>query len=361
MLYTIIITGKCNLACTYCYEHIKTNDHLTENMIPKIIDFINRYQQEEIVIDKQHININLNGGEALLYFNTIKKLVRSLKSIGITNFQLSTNLTLAEDDILEYLFNNNFSLHISIDGIERMHNKHRVYINGTGSFQTVYTNIKKIRERYPSWRNSYNITFTPETVRYLFKGFKLLTNLGIRNIHTTYCADYKWDEKALLQFRGELEKIRKEYIKYFIKGEKLYFKLFSDSIRYTIHNRKPSCGVCQDEITIMPNGDIIPCGAFVGQKHPNNYIIGTIKDYVDMNRIKELFFTRGMNVSECKGCELEKRCHVDCYAVNYRVNNDFYDIPDSCCHLNQICLLEAEKIIQYLYHIECPMFISEFK
>lgn len=360
MMYSIIITQKCNLACRYCYEHIKGDDHLKEEMIPEIIEFIKKYQKEKIVLNKQNITININGGEALLYFDTIKKLVKACRNASINNFHISTNLTIATDDMLDYLHRNNIQMHISIDGLKEAHDKNRVFKDGSGSFDKVYNNIKKIRKKYPKWENSYSMTFTPETVPFLYEGFRLLTDMGIRTIHASYCGDYDWDEESLEHYKRELSKIGKDYIRFYLNGERIYIKLLTNNIRYTILNEKASCGVCRSEIAIMPNGDLLPCTAFVGLKGYKNHVIGSLKDYVDLDKINEMFFKKRIDVSECDGCDLERRCHIDCYSLNYRVNGSLYSVPDCCCSINQITLLEAENIIQSLCQARASMFIEEF-
>jgi uncharacterized protein len=360
MMYSIIITQKCNLACRYCYEHIKGDDHLKEEMIPEIIEFIKKYQKESIVLNKKNITINMNGGEALLYFDTIKKVVQACRDASINNFNISTNLTTATEDMLDYLHRHNIRLHISIDGLKELHDRNRVFKDGSGSFDKVYGNIQTIREKYPEWENSYSMTFTPETVPFLYDSFRLLVDMGIRSIHASYCGDYDWDEESLEHYKRELKKIGKDYIRFYLNGERIYFKLLTDNIRYTILNEKSLCGVGRDEIAIMPNGDLIPCVAFVGQEGYKNYVIGSLKDYVYLDKINEMFFNKRIDVPECRGCDLEKRCHIECYALNYRVNGSLYSVPDCCCNVNQITLLEAEHIIQCLSKAENHLFINEF-
>ncbi len=328
-------------------------------MIPSILGFINYYQNQEFVLDK-NISIVFNGGEPLLNFTVLKKLHIALEKIGVNDFSISTNLTLLTDEIITYLYNNKFILHISLDGTKDIHNKNRIFKDGKGTFDIVYNNVVKIRKKYPDWNNSYNITISPGTVHDLYNSFRLLTDLGIRRITAAYCADYEMNENNIEIFKNEMRKISKDYIAFYENNENIYFKFLTDGILYTINNKKAACGVCKSEIAILPSGEILPCVVFVGQNNYRDYILGTLNSSLNYNKINMLLDKKLFNLSECNNCSLLQRCFVECYAVNLRVMGNLFDIPDCYCHINQICLQEAEYVINDLYNKKNKLFINQY-
>ena len=66
---TITLTQRCNLACTYCYEHHKSNKTVDINEAKRIIDIelSNRHNIDSFEFD-------LFGGEPFLAFDLIKEI-----------------------------------------------------------------------------------------------------------------------------------------------------------------------------------------------------------------------------------------------------------------------------------------------
>lgn len=361
MQFIIILTEKCNLNCSYCYEQHKGNDFMALEMGDKIVTFINKYINEDKVLDSRSISINFNGGEPLMNYEVLKEQLLLFKGNGIDDFTISTNLVLADKEKLDFLYNQGASLHISLDGPKEAHDLYRVNHAGEGSFDKVYHDIKFIRENYPDWKNSYNITLTPETSKYFYRSFKMLTDLGIRNITTAFCSDYIWDKESLEDFKNNMRKISDDYIMYYEKGEEIYFKFLSDSINNSIYNSKPICGVCADEIAILPSGELLPCGMFVGLKDYKDFVMGTIDSYLKGDKIDFSRSECSIDTAECEPSALLPRCHNTCFAINQRVNNNITKCPDNYCYINQICLLESEYVIEKLFQGQNRQFFEEYK
>ena len=79
MEYTVSITNKCNLKCTYCYErHLNTEyGCIDEKRAADIIRFINGRRDA--------CRVYLFGGEPLLYKELVKKILYGNQSQGICN------------------------------------------------------------------------------------------------------------------------------------------------------------------------------------------------------------------------------------------------------------------------------------
>ena len=153
---SVMFTQKCNLNCSYCFEHIKDGINI------KAEDTFNIMTNEGKYDISPYQRIFPIGGEALLNMDWIINLQKMIKDYptfskkykentcqGISH--LITNGTLINKYIDE-LVDNNYMLQISIDGPKEVHDKCRVDYNGKGSYDRIMENVKELEERnYPNY------------------------------------------------------------------------------------------------------------------------------------------------------------------------------------------------------------------
>jgi uncharacterized protein len=126
----------------------------------------------DFVIEKsgprKNIEVDLFGGEPLMVFDTVKEIVEYAKEqekIHNKNirFTMTTNATLLNDEIMDYLDKNMGNIVLSIDGRKEVNDKVRVRADGTGSFDTIFPKIKKMVEMRDKSKQYYaRGTFTRE-------------------------------------------------------------------------------------------------------------------------------------------------------------------------------------------------------
>lgn len=149
------VTENCNLRCKYCvfsgiYEGFRSHSFkrmsfdIAKNSVDRFIDHANSLTEKSF---SQSPVISFYGGEPLLEFDLVKKVVEYVKSKGFnTLFNITTNGTLLNDEIIKFLVTNNFMISVSLDGSKELHDKNRVFANGSGSYDVVYNNIMKLKE-----------------------------------------------------------------------------------------------------------------------------------------------------------------------------------------------------------------------
>jgi uncharacterized protein len=136
-------TNKCNLDCAYCYIKPLNNHNQVTSITRKtgyaVVDSIIRSAS----IHNYHaIRLKYSGGEPLLQFPMILDLhhyaeiqarQQGLKLEGV----ILSNGTLLTPDVAKQMLAMDLNLMISLDGIEDMHDCHRSYPDGHGSFADV--------------------------------------------------------------------------------------------------------------------------------------------------------------------------------------------------------------------------------
>jgi len=105
---TLQVTQDCNLRCKYCIyseEHSQgQRSHSTKTMswesAKRAIDFLREHS-----VDSPNVNVGLYGGEPLLEFDLVKKIVEYSKECfegKELTFNMTTNGTLLTDEMILY-------------------------------------------------------------------------------------------------------------------------------------------------------------------------------------------------------------------------------------------------------------------
>lgn len=163
-VFTLGITTRCNLRCSYCcysgsYRNTRTHGQysMSSKDIAPIIEFIKRYAR------KTPITMSFYGGESLLEFDMLDEFVRKAKSEwhNDVKFEVSTNGTLLSPHVVDWLIANDITLFLSLDGAERVQNRQRKTSSGLGSFKQIIDAlhyIKSVSCEY--FQNKVNIMMT---------------------------------------------------------------------------------------------------------------------------------------------------------------------------------------------------------
>ncbi|HBH0612317.1 TPA: radical SAM protein, partial [Clostridioides difficile] len=197
MKFTIFVTEDCNLRCTYCYEG---NDKKKENMsyetADKTIDFI---CNKELESNSDYTTIVLHGGEPFINFDLIKYIHRDLVdrlSDKKILFDITTNGTIINDEIIEFIAKNVKNISISIDGKKNIHDINRIDANGVGTYEKVMENGKRLIDKgiYVRARMTYN----SNTVKYLYESVYDIAKQGFKNIAPiSDFMDKNWDNSHI--------------------------------------------------------------------------------------------------------------------------------------------------------------------
>jgi His-Xaa-Ser system radical SAM maturase HxsB len=158
-LHIIIVTLRCNQCCIYCHSASKHETaegyDMDEETARKTVDFIFQTPSEAI-------NIEFQGGEPLLNFPIIKYIVQYAREKNLQfrkklHFSLVTNLTLMNDDILQFLVKENMGICTSLDGPKHIHDANRKYLDSRGSYDDVVRWIKVIMKNHPHRLNALTV------------------------------------------------------------------------------------------------------------------------------------------------------------------------------------------------------------
>ncbi len=263
--------------------------------------------------------INFFGGEPLLNFKEIENVVVFLKKKSKkVNFSLTTNASMINNKILEFLDNNKFSIQVSFDGYA--HNLQRK----SNDFDAIKNKIEKIA-KYKNIKLSTNSVFTPKTIHFLSKSISLLIDLGIQEIDYSLSIIDDWDSEGLKKYKNELNKIEKLLIRNYSKNRRIPVSIYDKTI-----DQKGifKCSAGKKFITIDTNGDLWGCFMFFDYYKKQKYdkaikkfsfgnIYEFIKDYKDIHKkvlntysILRNDYYKTTDNKKCYLCENLKDCRM---------------------------------------------------
>jgi len=263
-LHIIVPTLRCNFTCKYCYAIRAPPDKkefdMDKETAKKVVDFI--YQSPAKVI-----HIEFTGGEPLLNFDVIKFIIEyseklrkvAKKEVG---YSIITNGVLFNDKIVRYLMKNKVGVCISLDGPKELHDKHRKYFGGGGTYDDVVNWIKKLKYEYGYEKHTHAI---PVITKFTFPHWKELVDeyvkLGFKNLRLKYASCFGFAKNAwdLVGYSPkEFLDMWKKCFDYMLKLNKKGIKI-RDELSSIILNKillKKNKGYAELQI---------PCGAAIGQ------------------------------------------------------------------------------------------------
>lgn len=151
----IVLTERCNLRCEYCVYSEKypreisySSKDIDFNTSKLAVDTYFELHRKKVSFGhKKAPMVTFYGGEPLLKFDVIKKVVEYVKGIDKnTKFYITTNGVLLNEEIADFISSNNFFITFSLDGYKENHDRNRVTTGQMPTFEIIYNNILLLQE-----------------------------------------------------------------------------------------------------------------------------------------------------------------------------------------------------------------------
>ncbi len=334
---TLQVTQQCNLRCHYClytnpdFQRAHSNNRMSFETAKKCIDFLIRNSR-----DSRHVMVSFYGGEPLLEFDLIKRCIEYAevasegKQIG---FNLTTNATLINEEIIEYFSMHQVRMMISLDGPKTVHDKNRrLSSNGCGSYDKVMESLNLIRTKFPDYLQyvSFNAVLDTTNDYRDVIDFYESDNL-VKDIFTnTQLANDKFTREKFLSSEGFIIQQRYEIFKLYLhklgeisnesvsKHEESNFtklRLLALDIKEKagITSKAHPSGPCvpgENRLFINFEGYFYACERVSEVSAPMN--IGHIDKGFDFKKAKSLLNIGKLTEKQCKNCWAFIYCNQCC-------------------------------------------------
>ncbi len=317
MDYTISLTNKCNLRCSYCYErHLNTEyGSVTASTMYKITDFINQRNDAGIVY--------LFGGEPLLYKNEVRYFCENLKA---RQFVITTNGTLLDEEFISWCIDRNVIINMSHDGAEcSERGVNREFLD---------KNLKLLLKYQPE--TLVQLVYTLDTLPRLYENIIYLKELGVKKVSAAMDAFLTPDDPDSF---GDL--LREQWRK--LAGIRdLYIYELAVKKKNIREHKKSTCEMCRKKLFINWDGKFYPCIQF--QNLPA-YRCGDLSVGIEAEKAKKAHPDYSMMSERCEGCEIAEYCRNSCACRKMATTGTVRDISEAACMEEQVQILTALELM----------------
>lgn len=318
------VTDFCNHRCIHCYNL----DSEIKNRPMRKVDDDTVLACAQKLIDNKIFSVIVTGGEPLLKKDLTKKIIRLLKE-NKTRVSLNSNLTLADDDLIVFLKEQNVGVLTSCpSGVASSFSR----LVGIDNYVLFETNIKKLVAA--GVRFTVNMVVTKDNLHEIRTTAKKMKELGCKSFAATpmglnveypridlllsveevrgVIADLLWIEENLKMKVDILEAL-----------PKCVFP--EEALRGKHHFLNRKCQAGRTVIAVSCNGDIRPCA-----HNPSSY--GNILEENLRDIWKKMSDWRSMQYipEECKDCSWLNRCNGGC-RTSAKVFNGDWNTKDMWC------------------------------
>lgn len=329
---TLQITQNCNLRCTYCIysenlnlgQRSHSQNVMSFETAQKSLDFYRNHS-----IDSEQISIGFYGGEPLMEFELIKKIVRYSESIFEGRkiiYSVTTNATLLTDTIIEYLVENRFNVLVSLDGPKEIQNRNRKFPSGQGSFDIAISNIRKLSRRMAETDKEISISMVIDSKTLYSELIKLFDVPDLKTAELLYTyveedAQYvRPNEKYIEEynydlFLGMLSLFRKNgtssYLSKIVERDILAFNDGNERFKPNVLGivAAPSGPCIPGKVRMFVNcfGELYPCER-VNEDHCMQ--IGTIESGINVEKAEQLLNIGQLTSNSCRKCWAFSLCTI---------------------------------------------------
>lgn len=339
----LMVCQCCNLACKYCYAtegEYSNPGWMTEDVGKKAIDFLFRHATQ------QFLRVSFFGGEPLLNFKLIATLVEYAKTVAdscgkTVSFAVTTNGTLIDDKIAEFLTKNKFYISLSVDGTRENHNTCRINKTGTGSYDESIKMLPSLSKNQITLR----ATSTPENCNYP-EISNALYDLTKNEYFIAEAMNCFTTDDSLLKIEQSYDLLIKKFQDDLLDGDVRKCRanmVIYNNLKRIAHfeERSCHCSAFIHGIAININGDIFPCHRFVG----TDYSIGNVHSTEFENDLATIAFNRDFmfkNRIGCSSCWAQNLCVGGCPYLNLEATGSCQIPSPARCRLTRYLL---EKVI----------------
>ncbi|MBQ8427303.1 MAG: thioether cross-link-forming SCIFF peptide maturase [Clostridia bacterium] len=337
----IHIAHTCNLNCEYCFasqgKYKGERAMMSFEVGKRALDFL-----VENSGSRRNLEVDFFGGEPLMNFDVVKRLVayaRSIEKEKNKNFRftLTTNGVLIDDDVIEFANKEMSNVVLSLDGRKEVHDRYRVDYNGNGSWEKIVPKFQKLVKARGGKGYYMRGTFTHQNPDFL-EDIKVMLDLGFNELSMEPVVCAKGDKNELTEQDKNIvfeqyENLAELMLEKDKEGKPFTFYHYMIDLTGgpCIYKRISGCGSGTEYMAVTPWGDLYPCHQFVGDE---KFKLGDIYNGVTNVKMQKEFLDCNLYArKECKDCWAKLYCSGGCAANAYHATGSVRGVYEYGCEL----------------------------
>ena len=337
-----ILTRKCNLNCSYCFENNRQGVDINEEFIKKTIG---EYLNNPVIGECE---ITFFGGEPLLCSDIIKNVCEWTWSKKWSNnyvFFANTNGTVLTENMKEWfkLHHSKIWLGLSLDGTESTQNKNR-----SNSFRKI--DISFFLKTWPE--QSIKMTIDPRQTLTFADDIIFIHRFGFKINGTDFAEGFPIDWKSLKKdVIREMDKLLNYYLPIDIAPAPIMGMRIDECAAENITEPRRWCGAGTKMVAYDTDGKSYPCTYFSPITFPKE----------KFNEINAMNFSKIqlLNDGECQNCYIKPLC-LTCYGANYAINGSPSKRDKSRCTFTKIRALYSSKLLVENFFMREDYYIEKY-
>ena len=335
------IAHTCNLNCSYCFasqgKYHGERALMSFEVGKQALDFLVSNSGT-----RRNLEVDFFGGEPLMNFDVVKKLVEYARSIEKEHnknfrFTLTTNGVLIDDDVIDFANREMSNVVLSLDGRKEIHDRFRVDYAGNGSWDNIVPKFQKLVEARGGRDYYMRGTFTHANPDFL-NDIQQMLDLGFSELsmEPVVCAagdpsELTEEDKTIVL--DQYEKLAELMLKRDEEGKPFTFYHYMIDLTGgpCIYKRISGCGSGTEYMAVTPTGELYPCHQFVGEE---KFKLGDIWNGVSNTAIQDEFMECNVySRPECRECWAKLYCSGGCAANAYHSTGSVKGVYKYGCDL----------------------------
>ncbi|MBD9009336.1 MAG: thioether cross-link-forming SCIFF peptide maturase [Clostridiales bacterium] len=335
------IAHTCNLNCSYCFasqgKYHGERALMSFEVGKRALDFL-----IENSGTRRNLEVDFFGGEPLMNFDVVKKLVEYARSIEKEKnknfrFTLTTNGVLVDKDVIDFANREMSNVVLSLDGRKEVHDRYRVDYSGNGSWDKIVPKFQEFVKARGGKNYYMRGTFTHANPDFL-EDIKTMLDLGFTELSMEPVVAAEGDPAALTEadkpiVLKQYEELARLMLKRDKEGRPFTFYHYMIDLKGgpCIYKRISGCGSGTEYMAVTPWGDLYPCHQFVGDE---KFKLGDIWKGVDNTAVQNEFASCNVYAREdCRDCWAKLYCSGGCAANAYHSTGSVRGIYKYGCDL----------------------------
>lgn len=332
------VAQDCNLACTYCYAEGGSYGRPVRMLEPDTA----RKAVRKLVNDsgdKEAVTLVIFGGEPLLNMPAVTAAVEEAQALSLETgkkvfVSLTTNGTLLDRDITDFIHTNRIAVAVSVDGPADLHDTNRSDVNGCGSYATIAGHLEGLLKGATA-AVAARVTLTPEQWPRIEEVFFHLLELGFHEVGIAPVSPVRREllpdteqEEVLLQGFSTLART---FLKAAQSNRLLPFTNLIDLLArlHLGQTKSVSCGAGYGYLAVDTEGSFYVCHRLVGD---DAFRVGNLNEGVDPGEIRRALDSVTCGKKEmCHGCWARTLCSGGCHYENNLRENQLGLAPGGSC------------------------------
>lgn len=351
-----VLTSACNLQCSYCFE----GEHAATEVfdVEKLKAGIQQMFTEAASLNKKLISFSLFGGEPTMNWDAVEVAVKLAKELeaqtGIQCYKAIVTNGVMPAKHAEYLADNMDFVYFSFDGPKELFLRQRKPKNGSGVYETIFRNAKKVYEKGAYL--AFKVTVTKYTLDYL----KEIDDFFADEFPT--CS--RLYQPCMVDESDDLYISFGEFLEKYLELKR--YSLFGKNLTTSLYKNKPSDRFCNLMVRNVeyPDGSVLAC-------HRSNMCIpddevkrvfkvgySDAKGIINRSKEKEDYFQKFTvdHIEQCRDCVFRYHCCGGCPTIKLlSKNNEMFRPADYC---NDFMKYAFTNIISRLFNSQEPFLLS---